>query len=169
MPKLRPKYKNTGPQREVGGKAASLQNLVPPWPKGVSGNPAGKATGSRNRVTITAQGIFDRDARAISERCTKLARAGDPQAMREALARIVPPLKIKDEPVHFPMPVITSAAEAAAASAAILAAVGAGHLSPNEGLAISRLVEVYVKAQEVSALEARVAALEGRTVTLLEP
>jgi hypothetical protein len=32
-------------------------NLRPPWPKGVSGNPAGRRLGSRNRRNITAERI----------------------------------------------------------------------------------------------------------------
>lgn len=36
---------------------ANEENLAPPFPKGVSGNPAGKPKGTRNRSTIVREAI----------------------------------------------------------------------------------------------------------------
>jgi hypothetical protein len=143
------------------------KGMKAPWPPGVSGNPRGRPQGSRHRVTVALENLFDREGEVLSRRCIELAKDGDLVALRLALERILPARK--DRPVAFPLPPIRSAAEAAAASAAILTAVSAGELTPAEGVEISKLVETYIKAAELSELEKRVERLEGRSVQVLEP
>jgi hypothetical protein len=87
--------------------------------------------------------------------------------MRLCLDRIAP--APRDKAVDFPMPVIRNAEEAAQATALVLAAVTSGKITPIEGVSLSRLIETYVRATEVSELEARVQRLEGRSVSLIEP
>jgi Family of unknown function (DUF5681) len=143
------------------------KGMKAPWPPGVSGNPRGRPQGSRHRVTVALENLFDREGEVLSRRCIELAKDGDLQALRLCLERVLPTRK--DRPVRFPLPPIASAAEAAQASAMILAAVGAGELTPAEGVEISKLVETYIKAAELSELERRVERLEGKQVSLLEP
>ena len=150
-----------------GAKSPRQRGLKAPWKPGQSGNPNGRPLGSRSKVTVMLENMFDAEGKALSRRCIELAKNGDLQALRLALERILPARR--DRPVHFPLPPITSAAEAAAASAMVLQAVSSGQLTPDEGVAISKLVEVYIKAAETHALEVRVARLEGRAVQILEP
>ena len=79
-------------------------------------------------------------------------------ALRLCLDRIVPPRR--DRPVHFTIPELNSAADAAKAMAAITTAVAQGELTPAEAGELSRLVECYVKAIEVTEIERRLQALE---------
>jgi hypothetical protein len=53
-----------------------------------------------------------------------------------------------------------TARDAARAAGAVLEAVAAGELTPNEGAHLMALVETYRRTLETTELEARVAALE---------
>ena len=88
-----------------------------------------------------------------------MALAGDSVALRLCLERIAPPRK--DSPVTFPLPRMATAHDAAQAAGAVLEAVSLGELTPAEGAAIMGLVDAFRRTLEVTALEARVAALEG--------
>jgi hypothetical protein len=74
-------------------------------------------------------------------------------ALRLCLDRILPARK--DRPVSFDMPTINSAEDARAASAALLAAVASGSLTPTEAAEIGKLVDAYVKAIEITEVLAR--------------
>ena len=54
--------------------------------------------------------------------------------------------------------------DAGAAMAAIVEAVTAGQISPNEAAELSRLVESFVKVTEIGELERRLQALEDAAV-----
>ena len=89
------------------------------------------------------------------------AQAGDVQALRVLLDRL-DPLR-KGAPVELPgLPAITNAASAIAASAEVLHLVAAGEVTPDEAAAVSKLIELHVRAIEVHELDARLAALEAR-------
>jgi hypothetical protein len=78
--------------------------------------------------------------------------------MRLCMERILPARRARS--VQFPMPPLKSSTDAGAALAAILEAVSAGEISPDQGAELSRLVESFVRAFEVSELERRMQALE---------
>jgi len=81
-------------------------------------------------------------------------------AARFILERIVP--AAKERPVSLMLPDIASAAGIAEAQAAILQAVAAGELMPNEANVIAGIVEARRKALETEELAQRIAALEGK-------
>jgi hypothetical protein len=78
--------------------------------------------------------------------------------MKPAGDRIASPRK--DRPVLFELPPITSPANAAQASAALVAAVVAGDLTPSEASELGKLIEAYVKALEATEFAERLAKLE---------
>jgi hypothetical protein len=51
------KKKDNQHRISTDGRAKSLANLKPPFPKGVSGNPAGREEGSKNKSTILRETI----------------------------------------------------------------------------------------------------------------
>jgi hypothetical protein len=65
-------------------------------------------------------------------------------------------------PVSIEMPTINTAEDAKAASAALLAAVAPGGLTPSEAAEIGKLVDSYVKAIETTEVLARLDKLEKR-------
>src|SRR5262245_33753717 len=79
-----------------------------------------------------------------------MALAGDSAALRLCLDRILPPRR--DRLVTFALPEIKTAADACAASAAILAACANGELTPNEAVALAGVVAAHVRLLETTDL-----------------
>jgi len=131
-----------------------------PFTPGVSGNPAGRPKGARNKSTLALETLLDGQAEALTQKAIDLALAGDMAALRLCLDRILPARK--DRPVSIEMPTIDTAEDAKAASAALLAAVAAGSLTPSEAAEIGKLVDSHVKAIETTEVLARLDKLEKR-------
>jgi hypothetical protein len=147
------------PPEAVAENTAGMQRGKPFEP-GKSGNPAGKPKGTRNAATLALESLLDGEAEALTRKAVELALTGDIAALRLCLDRILPPRK--DRPVSFEMPTIDTAEDAKAASAALLAAVAAGSLTPSEAAEIGKLVDSYVKAIETTEVLARLDKLEKR-------
>src|SRR5215472_3004427 len=105
--------------------------------KGISGNPNGRAKGSRNRATMLFEQIFDeklfgvdRKADAIISKVIEQAVNGDTACIRLCFDRLAP--SRKDRPVYFELPKMQEAKDAVNASAAIVAAVAGGDLTPED-------------------------------------
>ena len=84
---------------------------------------------------------------------------GDVQVLNICLDRLIPPRR--DRPVSFELPAISSAADAAAATAGLLAAASRAELSIDETRALVRLLETYTKLLTVEDFERRLTKLEG--------
>lgn len=127
-----------------------------PWPKGVSGNPAGRPKGSglagelRKAIAVEAGDILA----ALIER----AKAGDVQAARALLDRIVPSLKPESAPVHVPG--LADAGSLAERAESVLQAVGAGDVPPDVAAALVAAVGALARIHELDEIERRIATLE---------
>jgi hypothetical protein len=121
---------------------------------------AGKPRGTRHKVTQAVLGLLEGQAEALTQRAVQLALAGDSTALRLCLERLAPPRK--DAPVTFALPPMSTARDAAQAAGALLGAVSEGDLTPSEGAQVMGLIDSFRRTLEVTELEARVAALEGR-------
>ena len=119
-----------------------------PFRKGVSGNPAGKPPGARNRTTLAVQELLDGEAEKLTRKCVELALRGDSTALRLCMERLAPPPK--DRPIDFPMRPATTAREINTALAKVAEAVGAGTLTPGEGNSLAALLEVHRRGVETS-------------------
>lgn len=111
----------------------------PNWAPGVSGNPAGRPKGARNKATVILQALLENDAEAIGRAAVALAKTGNLTALRLCLARLAPPGR--DRRVAFDLPSIHTLDDAFRAQAALLDAVAAGELSPSEAGELGRLVD----------------------------
>ena len=58
------------------------------WKKGQSGNPNGRATGSRNRATLAIEALLEGEGEALTRKAIDLAKAGDMQALRLCMDRL---------------------------------------------------------------------------------
>ena len=83
---------------------------------------------------------------------------GDTVALRLCLERILPPRR--ERPVRFRLPALQSPADAISAMAAITAAVADAGLTPGEAAELSKLIDAYVRAVEVTEFDQRLRALE---------
>ena len=52
------------------------------WKKGFSGNPNGRAAGSRNRATLAIEALLEGEGEALTRKAIELAKAGDMAALR---------------------------------------------------------------------------------------
>ena len=116
-------YDPAEPTPVVAEKTAQIQRGRPFEP-GRSGNPLGRPMGSRNKPTLAVEALLDGEAAAITRKAIERALEGDLAALRLCLERILPPRR--DRPVAFEFPKIETAADAVAASSAVLAACAAG-------------------------------------------
>jgi len=97
---------------------------------------------------------------ALTQAAINKALEGDGVALRLCLDRLAPPRK--DAPVSFDLPPITTAADTVAASSALLDAVAAGEVTPDEAGRVMALLTAHKSLVEAGDLEARIAALEAK-------
>src|SRR5688572_474380 len=82
----------------------------PAWVPGVSGNPAGRPKGSRNKASLLLEAMMADDAAAIGQSAIALAKAGNQAALRLCVTRLCPP--VRERTVDFDLPAIETLADA---------------------------------------------------------
>ena len=128
--------------------------------KGVSGNPAGRPRGSRNKTTLLAERLLEHEAEDLVRQLVERAKAGDPTALRLCIERLLP--KPKERPLQFELGPVSSAEDAVGALSRILSGVSNGELTASEAQVLVGMIETTLKAIEVRDLEERLNALEER-------
>jgi hypothetical protein len=128
--------------------------------QGQSGNPEGRPRGARNKATIVAESLLDGEAETITRRCMDLALEGDSTALRLCLSRILPVRR--ERTIALDLPALEGSQDSLKAIGSVLGAVAAGEITPGEGTAVARLLEVHRAAFEIVELENRLDALEAR-------
>jgi hypothetical protein len=141
--------------------ANTSQKQVGGFKKGVSGNPRGRPAGSRNAATLACEALLEGQAEALTQKAVDMALAGDPVALRICLERICPVRK--DRAVRFPLPPIGTPRDAADLMAAVIAAVGAGRVTPSEGAEVSKMMDAFVKAYQSAELVDRTVPINQMT------
>ena len=126
---------------------------------GKSGNPAGRPTGSRNATTLAVEALMEGQAEAITRRVVNAALEGDMVAIKMVLDRLVPARKSR--PIQIDLPPTIDAGGVALAQARVVASVAGGEITPDEGMALSGLLEARRKAIETEELAARLQHLEA--------
>jgi hypothetical protein len=121
------------------------------------GNP-GKPHGARHRVTRAVELMLDGEHEKLTRIAIDKALEGDMAALRLCLDRIAPARR--DVPISIDLPPVRSAAEAAEASASVLASVASGEVTPDEAGRIMALLASHKTMVTAGDLERRIAALE---------
>ena len=130
-----------------------------PFPKGVSGNPAGAPRGSRNRATLALDALAEGEASDVLRAMVERAKGGDTAAATLILSRAWP--QRKGRPTVLDLPAVKTASDLTAATGALVAAMADGTLTPEEAQAAAAVLQTHRAALETLELEARVAALEA--------
>jgi len=141
-------------------KAAKAAPRGRPFPKGQSGNPKGRARGSRNNKTLAAEMFLDGEAEALARKAVELALGGDPTALRLCLDRIIAPRR--ERAVRIELPRLDSAADLARIMGAVTAAAAEGRLTPGEAFHLAQTVAAAMRAIEASELEERLKQVEDQ-------
>lgn len=124
---------------------------------------AGRPKGSRHKVTRAVEELLEGEHEALTRKAIEKALEGDMVALRLCLDRIAPVRK--GAPISIELPPVTSAQDAVAASEVLLAAVGRGEITPDEGAAVMGLLVGHKSVIEAGDLEHRIAALEKANET----
>jgi hypothetical protein len=144
-----------------GETTAAQQRRGRPFPKGVSGNPAGRPPGARHTTTVMLEQLMIDDAGRVTKRVVQAALKGNMQAAKLILDRAVPPRK--GRPINFDSPLeIRSAADAIAATGGLVSALAAGKLTADEASAASAVIVNFARLLELADFERRLVAIEAR-------
>jgi hypothetical protein len=129
-----------------------------PFKPGISGNPRGRPRGIVNQAKLRK--AIASDIPDILSALTTQAKAGDVSAAKLLLDRTVPSLRPVDAPT--PLALGTGPDDLAGAVSAVLAALGAGSLTPDQAGAVAGVLSALVRVRESTELEERIRALESR-------
>ena len=135
-----------------------------PFGPGQSGNPCGRPKGARNKATLVIEALLENEAEALTRKMIELALGGSMPALRFCLERLLPPRR--DRGVAFDLPAMESAADALAASGAVLESCAAGNLSPGEAADVMELIKTHLRALELRQIDTGMAALERSQAAL---
>ena len=124
------------------------------WKPGTSGNSKGKTPGSGELQKLRA--AIAEHVPSIVDKLVAAAQAGDVQAARLILERVLPPMKSTEMSQAIDMPGGTLTEK----GRGVLAAVAAGELAPGQGAALLGAIGTLARVAEVDDLAARVAVLE---------
>ncbi|WP_395317019.1 DUF5681 domain-containing protein [Variovorax sp. UC74_104] len=129
------------------------------WVKGQSGNPSGRMPHSTARAALRES--LRKDVPAILKKLTTLAKAGDVQAARTLLERVLPALK--PEAMAVSLPNVAAANGSTEQASLVIRAIAMGELAPDIGAQLlgglgqmARVTEVDQLAKELEELRQEV-------------
>ena len=124
--------------------------------KGQSGNPAGRPKGSG--ISAQLRQAIEGEAEAIIKAMIEQAKAGDMQAAKALLDRVLPALKPESQAIHLPE--LVAAGTMAEKARAAIDAAGAGAVSPSAASDLVAAIAGLARVVEVTALQQRLDELE---------
>lgn len=130
--------------------------------KGKSGNPHGKPRGARHKASLLAEKLFENDLEIVCSQVIQQAKEGNLMAAKIILDRLLPPRK--DRLINIKLPFINDSSDALKAVRMICFAVGNGEITPLEGEALSKIIEIQNKSIELYDFEKRLQAVEDGSV-----
>jgi hypothetical protein len=132
---------------DLGSSRDASGRFVP----GISGNPAGKRPGTRNRKTVLAEALRDGEDTTVARVVIDQALAGDIVTARFLLGLLSP--KPRDRAIELDLPADAQPGDIVAAFDATIAAMAAGEITPDEALTVTRVLDSRRRA--ASALDAQ--------------
>ena len=127
--------------------------------KGVSGNPAGRPPGSRNKSTLALEQMLEGEGEQLIRKAIELAKQGHFPALRLCIERLLPARK--ERTVQLELRPIQNARDLPAAFQDILSAVTQGMITPGEGESLANILNIQVQALELIDHDRRLQALES--------
>lgn len=119
---------------------------------GASGNPNG-----RPKSADELRRLLSGNAESVAKKVIEAAEAGDMQAARIVMERLLPAIRPSHQPVTF---AIDPDAPLADQGKAVMAAVAGGQLPPDQGKALLDGLSSLARIVEIDEIAARIAKLE---------
>jgi len=135
-----------------------MGNIMAKFEKNHAGGP-GRPPGSRTAANRALDELAREGAAAVLKKQLEMAQAGDQRAAELVLKRAWS--QPRDRLVEVDLPPVADAADLAPAIDALVSAVSTGRLTPEEGNAISDMLDKQRRAVELGLLEERVRTLEA--------
>lgn len=155
-------------QADSTAGSAAVPPRGKPFPRGRSGNPAGRPPGRRNVASAVAATLLADEAEDLVRRALERARGGDVRMLTFLLERLIPPARDRVVTMPGKVPDLGTIHGITEAARRILDAVGSGSISPQEAAALGAVVEVARKSVEVADLERRLEGLAAELTRLRE-
>jgi hypothetical protein len=108
------------------------------------------------------EALFEGESEKLIRKAIGLALEGDTTALRLCLDRLVPVRK--DRSINLDLPPVNNAQQVSEAMTRIVAAIGDGLITPNEGASMANILSVQNSVVSMSELERRVELLEQRSL-----
>jgi hypothetical protein len=134
-------------------KAVGKQRHPGQFKPGQSGNPLGRAKGSRNKATLAALAALEGDLEAVTSKLIKKAKAGEQWAITLMINKLIP--NVRSAPVKFPLP----DGDLGKSLQAVLRLVSQGRMTIEDGQGIASIVSALGLAQQIEELTKKVEAL----------
>lgn len=131
--------------------------------KGQSGNPKGKIKGTKNKATNFIESLMQSELNNIGQKLIELAMAGNLQAIKLVLDRIIPPKTSRS--IEIEMPKIVNTTDALQAISTVIHAVGQGELTPSEGEAMTKIIQSFTQALQSYEFDQRLSRLEQKAIS----
>ena len=141
---------------------ARPRHRAEPRPRGrpfAKGNP-GRKPGSKNKTTVLGQALLKEAEERLVRKAIELAEAGDGLMLKFLLDRILP----KERCIHLPP--MDHDCDPVERCEAILEAVCAGGIAPNEAAPLGSLVAGYARIIQFAEVDQRLHAIEKSLETL---
>jgi hypothetical protein len=124
------------------------------WKPGQTGNPKGRPPG-QSEITTLRKSIMN-DAPEILAGLVTAAKAGDVQAARLILERVLPPVKPMEQAIELDLAGDTLTDQ----GRAVLSAVAAGVLAPAQGSQLIAAIGALARMADIQELTCRIIKLE---------
>ena len=148
-----------GVQKRINAeKNKAVQKGQKGFKAGLSGNPAGRPKGSRNKTTLAMESLLEGAAEKITRKCIEKALDGDNLALRICMDRIISVKKSR--PVNFEFAIPENPEELSSSINQIISAGAKGEISPDEAKIFADLIEIKCRVIETVELAARLEILE---------
>ena len=127
------------------------------WKKGQSGNPSGRPRGTGKIAQLRS--MLEPHSQDLVNKAKDMALDGDTTALKLCLERLVPPIKIKDEPVTVNG--LKGNDTLVRQGQAVINALSTGEITPSEAVTLMQAIANQARIIEIDELERRVTDLES--------
>ncbi len=121
----------------------------------------GRPPGAKGKHTRAAEALLRGEGEALTRKCIELALSGDTTALKLCLDRLIPPTR--ERSIEIDLPPVREGRDVPKAISGLLMAVADGEITPGEASKLAGLLQVWIRSEELTEIDARLRALEGRT------